>query len=313
MGKETNLLSLSLEREFSCLFVVNSRSRRDSHVALLFPHRNRFQIVSRVGDDDDNGDRNPHHMLFGSHRDLSQSQVRKYVVREMNDAEISPPPYSAHSTKRLLQEPDLDNAHRREQMIQKVADVSSVPQIALKSVWPWRLVGRIRSAMDRVSAFDGLTKNLPSLEENHPLLEPTRFSFWMAANMSLSQEDKLSVLQMPCTVERLRFILRKVLEQEENETHVCCKVCHSRLGNASELFTVGGAEGTSGAYGMSCALVRLHLAFACLSSRQHCEKANISSFTPIVNEYGVIHQTITLRHADESVLMYSGGPETHDR
>jgi hypothetical protein len=34
---------------------------------------------------------------------------------------------------------------------------------------------------------------------------------------------------------------------------------------------------------------------------------------PLVNEYGVIHQTITLREADESKLTYSGGPETRDR
>lgn len=32
-----------------------------------------------------------------------------------------------------------------------------------------------------------------------------------------------------------------------------------------------------------------------------------------VNEYGIIHQTITLRDADENMLAYSGGPETKDR
>lgn len=31
-----------------------------------------------------------------------------------------------------------------------------------------------------------------------------------------------------------------------------------------------------------------------------------------VNEYGVIHQTITLREAIEERLNYSGGPETRD-
>jgi len=36
-------------------------------------------------------------------------------------------------------------------------------------------------------------------------------------------------------------------------------------------------------------------------------------FPFIVNEYGIIHQTITLRDADESKLAYSGGPETRDR
>lgn len=67
--------------------------------------------------------------------------------------------------------------------------------------------------------------------------------------MSLSQEEKLKLLQMPLTVERLRFILNHVLEEEENETCVCCKTCQSRLSGASVMFTVGGAEGTTGNYG----------------------------------------------------------------
>jgi hypothetical protein len=54
---------------------------------------------------------------------------------------------------------------------------------------------------------------------------------------------------MPSTVERLRFILARVLEQEQKETSVCCSRCHSRLSNASSMFSVGGAEGTTGAYG----------------------------------------------------------------
>jgi hypothetical protein len=33
----------------------------------------------------------------------------------------------------------------------------------------------------------------------------------------------------------------------------------------------------------------------------------------LVNEYGVVHQTITLREADETNLAYSGGPEIRDR
>jgi hypothetical protein len=71
----------------------------------------------------------------------------------------------------------------------------------------------------------------------------------MASNMSLREEEKLDLLKMLCTVERLRFILAKVLEQEEKETSVCCSACHSRLSSASSMFSVGGAEGTTGAYG----------------------------------------------------------------
>jgi hypothetical protein len=111
------------------------------------------------------------------------------------------------------------------------------------------LVGLIRTALDRNPIFDGLTKILSNLNENSPVLEPTSFSFWMACNMSLSQEEKLRLLKMPSTVERLSFILQRVVEQEENETYVCCKSCSARLSSASEMFTVGGAEGTTGNYG----------------------------------------------------------------
>ena len=208
--------------------------------------------MSRVGDDDDNGALNRHRMLFSRAQDMSQ--VGLYMVEELPDKEPILPPLHIRSQRpiRLLEDRSDTNHlffHHHEQMMQKVSNASSIPYMAFNSLWPWRLVGLIRTALDRVSVFDGLTKNLPSLEENIPLLEPTLFSFWMASNMSLSQEEKLVLLKMPSTVERLRFILQKVLDQEENETHVCCKSCRARLGSASTMFTVGGAEGTTGAYG----------------------------------------------------------------
>lgn len=185
------------------------------------------------------------------------SEVRLYMVRELPDKEIPLPPLfiRAQRPMRLVEEADLRFSHHHKLLIQKLANASSIPHVALKIVWPWRLVGLIRSALDRVSVFDGLTKNIPSLQENSSLLEPTSFSFWMACNMSLSQEEKLKLLKMPTTVERLRYILKKVLEQEENEMSVCCKSCRARLSSASEMFTVGGAEGTTGAYGKHVSLV----------------------------------------------------------
>jgi len=212
-------------------------------------YSNRFRIVSRVGDDDDNGALNRQRMLFGGVHDMSQARL--YMVEEIPDRELTLPPLFICTQRpiRLLEEADQRFFYRQQQVMEKLANASSIPNIAFKSVWPWRLVGLIRTALDRVSVFDGLTKNLPALHENSPLLEPTLFSFWMASNMSLSQEEKLGLLIMPSTVERLRLILQRVLEQEENETCVCCKNCRSLLSSASEMFTVGGAEGTTGSYG----------------------------------------------------------------
>jgi cereblon len=114
---------------------------------------------------------------------------------------------------------------------------------------------------------------------NPPSDEPMAFSFYMASNMALSEHDKLYILKTGGTVERLRYIYDKVVEQERQQTYVLCKLCSTKLSSATDMFTVTGSEGTSGAY---------------------------------VNEYGVIHQTITLRAVSEQHLWYTGGKETKD-
>jgi len=206
--------------------------------------------VSRVGDNGDNGAMNRQRRLFAVDHDMSE--VRLYMVEELPDKELAMPPSFVRNWRptRLVEEANERFSQHQKQVMQKLSHVSSIPHIALKTVWPWRLVVLIRTALDRVSVFDGLTKNLPTLQENSCLLEPTVFSFWMASNMSiLSQEEKLRLLNMPSAVERLHFILQKVLEQEENETRVCCKSCRSRLSSASAMFSLDGCEGTTGAYG----------------------------------------------------------------
>jgi hypothetical protein len=256
----------------------SSRNEERDELVVAVLGTNRFRIVSRVGEDHDNGALDQHRMLFGNR---ITHEVRLYKVEELPDKEPALPPTFIRAQRpiRLLEEADQRFLYHQKQIIHNLSNVSSIPQIALKAVWPWRLVGLIRTALDRNPIFDGLTKILSNLNENSPVLEPTSFSFWMACNMSLSQEEKLRLLKMPSTVERLSFILQRVVEQEENETYVCCKSCSARLSSASEMFTVGGAEGTTGNY---------------------------------VNEYGVVHQTITVREADEPKLSYSGGPETRD-
>jgi hypothetical protein len=197
------------------------------------------------------------------------SQVRLYWVEELFDHQEFPllPIFvrsqrPSHLLTTLSDRDDSDQFffHEQEQMIRRLSKVSSIPYIAYKSTWPWRFVGLIRTALDRIPAFDGLRK-LPSLQSHDSLLEPTSFSFWMASNMSLREEEKLDLLKMPSTVQRLHFILAKVLEQEEKETSVCCNSCHSRLSRVSSMFSVGGAEGTTGAYG----------AYRSLGFLAHCE------------------------------------------
>lgn len=212
----------------------------------LVLYRNRFRIVSRV-QDDDTVDLGRERRFFVAN---DMSQVRLYSVEELPNRESPLPPIFLRSRRAGNSvESDMAYFNRHEQMIQKISQVSSIPYMAYKGVWPWRLVALIRSALDRIPSFEGLRKKLPSLDTNNALLEPTLFSFWMASNMSLKEEEKLELIKMRCTVERLQLILRKVLEQKENEASVCCKACNARLSSASSMFSVGGAEGTTGAYG----------------------------------------------------------------
>ena len=52
-------------------------------------------------------------------------------------------------------------------------------------------------------------------------------------------------------VERLRYLLEKIIKQRNTVKYIKCKHCGSKVAKISDLFTVAGAEGTSGAYGES--------------------------------------------------------------
>lgn len=191
--------------------------------------------------------------------------VRCYRVQELCDEELPLPPVTR---------PMNPTAGRHQQIINHLAAVSPIPKFVFSRMWPWKLVEEIQSRLDRVQSLQGLNKQVENMKK-----EPTAFSFWISANMPLKESEKLHLLKVDSTVERLRYIHEKVLELEKRETFVCCKMCRSQLSAVSNMFTIGGAEGTTGAY---------------------------------VNEHGIIHQTITLREVDEEKLWYTGRPEVRD-
>jgi hypothetical protein len=80
------------------------------------------------------------------------------------------------------------------------------------------------------------------------LCDPVSFSFWVAANLPLSEMNKLDILEMN-VIERLRYLLENLINQRNVVKYIKCKRCGSKIAKMSELFTVAGAEGTSGAYG----------------------------------------------------------------
>lgn len=59
--------------------------------------------------------------------------------------------------------------------------------------------------------------------------DPNEFSYWVAANLSISNDERIEVLKFSCTEERLLWIL-KLLEKSENFGCSTCKnvICHKK-------------------------------------------------------------------------------------
>ncbi|KAL7554313.1 hypothetical protein ACHAWF_017751, partial [Thalassiosira exigua] len=136
------------------------------------------------------------------------------------------------------------------------------------------------------------------------VVDPSAFADWAASNMPLSQNDRLDLLgeclsillrgvddrklivtfrrtsfqEMICTAQQLRYILRK-MEEKKEEAIIRCQHCGAVISQMRHVFSVGGSEGTTGAY---------------------------------VNEHGVVHQTMTLRNVDRHSVTCMGRPETRD-
>ena len=151
--------------------------------------------------------------------------------------------------------------------------LTPTPSFAYEANWPSRLVGDIQKELSEIPVWEGLWKSLPKE------VDPVAFAFWMAANMPLPASDRLDLLEMDCVVERLRFILVKVSQQRQLERPIRCRQCGETIATISSLFTVGGAEGTTGAY---------------------------------VNEYGIVHQTQTVRTVTAEHVFCVGNRESRD-
>ena len=176
---------------------------------------------------------------------------------------------------------------------------SSTPVIAYQTMWPWGISQKICNMLQETDQLQGLQSILPSaagvlvVEDarcdsfntidkkakptRYQVVNPSAFADWLASNMPLSQNDRLDLLEMRCTVQKLRYIHRKIVRKRE--TLMRCKHCGAGISQMRNVFTVGGAEGTTGAY---------------------------------VNEHGVVHQTVTLRRVDTHSVICIGLPETKD-
>ncbi|CAM9918512.1 unnamed protein product [Ectocarpus sp. 4 AP-2014] len=103
-------------------------------------------------------------------------------------------------------------------------------------------------------------------------LDPTLFSFWLAANLPLDDVARQELLMLDSVVMRLRVEIKHLEESRRRE--LCCASCDRGVAWEGDVFTLPGAEGVVGAY---------------------------------VNPTGYVHQTVTVRDARNLVLV--GIPE----
>jgi hypothetical protein len=141
------------------------------------------------------------------------------------------------------------------------------------------------------------------------LLEPTKFSFWIASNMPFTEGERLKLLQMHSTFERLRIIYDRVKDLSIRESYICCCQCEAKLTNVKNVFTVGGAEGATSNYGKQIEKYPWLLLVV--------TKQPLTVLIPLksreVNDHGYIHQIMTLREVDAGKLFFHGDPSTENR
>jgi hypothetical protein len=208
------------------------RHEEGSELVVTAVGTSRFQVISCDQDERNQG--------------LRTFQVDEWADQPLSLPPIGRPMASAPSERGESNARGSHQLIHQDRIIWNLSMLTPVPYFVYQRVWPWKLM---RKLIDTLEAHDG-NANLPSLGEiDDSMLEPARFSFWMASNMPFTEEEKLNILKMRSTVERLRVLHDKVLEFAQRECYVCCKVCDTHFTNLTSIFVVGGAEGATSNYG----------------------------------------------------------------
>jgi Lon protease-like protein len=102
----------------------------------------------------------------------------------------------------------------------------------------------------------------PSTAVHHD--DPEAYSYWLSANLPISQRLKATSLSILSVGERLYFLHRLVrhILTTSSAVNICCRRCRRQIAWGRDIVTVPGADGVSGHY---------------------------------VNPHGVLHQTLTVR------------------
>ena len=214
---------------------------------------------------------------------LTTKAVGRFRIVDERAATIGSDPY-AHARRRLT------SGHLVELMVEewpeKPLTVPRSPPLNNFSL-PRRL-----DPSTQVHTLVNLIRSVPSLSgmmqaENFSTCstaDPIAFSYWVASNLpSLSLAQKLEIMEIPTATERFVYLQAVIEALQSAEAVLHCGNCAFPLARSRQVFTLGGAEGTAGAY---------------------------------VNPHGIVHETLTVRELDlledEADLWLLGGPEVKD-
>ena len=143
--------------------------------------------------------------------------------------------------------------------------------------WPQWLYGKVVDPLNLSLRALELFQEIGNVTFDFNLLErftPTEFSYFIAANLPLKNEERLSLLRADNVSLRLLRIIKLLKLSAKN---LCCANCKLCIAKRDDIFTVDG-DNTVGNY---------------------------------VNSHGIVHQTITLKKLVSNVL-HTSRPSTAD-
>ena len=293
------------------------RSISTSSLVITAMGTSRFRIIGYRNDDEENeyNNINSGSRHFSGSRRLRHGNLKHFLIEELKDEPLNLPNHCHYrhlpncgSTVDAIETDDetiatttFGSLNCYEHYLLHLSIVSPYPHYILRKMWPWKIIANICRYIESVapkflseillSSRNGnetcIKKgSIPTgSSEKNTLdmlirsMDPTAFSYWMATNLPFQYEDKIHLLEIFSTIERLHFIYDKLQNEQLYAAMIHCIQCKSPLAFTYDMFTVDGADGTTGNY---------------------------------VNEYGHVHQTITLRSIDEDGVWYQGQPQSKD-
>ncbi len=176
-----------------------------------------------------------------------------YQIRELKDIPLLEPRIGRLVSTRPFRNESKQHwrLDRHDQVTWNLSMLTPIPYFVYERNWPWKLKDELIQLLQENKG----RSQLPQLESSNgqdesssiPNLAPTQFSYWLSSNMPFTQKERLELLEMTSTLERLRELREKVLElvQQQDVCYLACTRCDHPLAMVGQIFSFDGAEGAT--------------------------------------------------------------------